>query len=93
MPRLAHAVPDRRTVQAYVAVGEGRGSLDDWRLMRADLEAFTGFWDVTTPDTPEGETKFAEGQRSVFGRIQALMRVTTDALDQIEAARETGDEI
>lgn len=86
--RLKHVLPARRVVLAFQAVfGAAGGTEEDRRLVLADLEAFSGFWEVTTADTPDGESKFAEGQRSVFGRIQALTRVSEAALDALDAAQ------
>lgn len=93
MARITHPLPVRRVVQAYQAMFGGRGGAEDAALVLSDLEAFTGFWEVTTADTPNEQTKFAEGQRSVFGRIQALTRVSDAALDQIETAAELAKEI
>lgn len=88
MARIQHALPNRRTVEAYRAIAEGRGAIEDWQLMAADLEAFAGFWEVTTADTPVDQVKFAEGQRSVLGRIQALTRVSEAVLDKLDAAKQ-----
>ena len=92
MARIVFDLPDRRVVQAFQAVANGHGSIEDWRLVSADLEAFTGFWEVTSPDTPNDQVKFAEGQRSVFGRIQALTRVTEPDLEKVEKARQPEDD-
>lgn len=78
---------------AYQALFAGTGSKEDAELVLRDLEAFSGFWEVTTADTPDGESKFAEGQRSVFGRIQALTRVSEATLDALDAAQQREEEI
>lgn len=72
-------------MEAYRAVFGGVGQPEDAALVLDDLERFTGFWEVTTADTPDQEARFAEGQRSVFARLRALMRVTDATLDQIDA--------
>jgi hypothetical protein len=86
--RLKIKVPSRRIVQAYQAMFSGHGSQEDARLVREDIETFTGFWDVTTADTPEPETKYAEGQRSVYARISALTRVSDTVIEAVEKARQ-----
>lgn len=85
-------LPSTRTVRAYQNIAGGRGDQEDWALFVADLESFSGFWDVTTADTPNDQVKFAEGQRSVFGRIQALTRVSTGALELLERAQNAASE-
>lgn len=54
--------------------------------MRADLEAFSGYFQVTAPETPDGETKFSEGQRSVYGRIHTIRQLTDAAYVAAERA-------
>lgn len=87
MARLQFALPARRVIEAYQAMFSGRGGQDDADLVLADLEAFAGLWEVTTADTPDNETKFAEGQRSVLARIQALTRVSEAVLDKLDAVK------
>lgn len=77
---------DRRLVLAYRAVFTGNGTSEDARLVMADLEKESGFRMVTPPEADLGSVKFAEGQRSIYARIETLTRIGDAALDDIEAA-------
>ena len=91
--RIATSVPNRRIVQAYRAAFSANATKEDVQLVLDDLEDFSGFLAVTGPSATDGETKYAEGQRSVFMRIRALTRISDETLDQIEQSQAGKDMI
>lgn len=67
--RSRSATGQQRIREAYVAVFEGRGSREDADIVYVDLAKHSGYLNTTPPELPAMELKYAEGQRSVFGRI------------------------
>lgn len=65
----------------------GGSSQDDRDLVISDLAAYTGFYEYTSPEVPDGAVRFSEGQRSVFARIAKFVQVDHE-LAQVAAARE-----
>lgn len=92
MKRYEVIVADRPTVEAYRALFQGRGGLEDARRVLADLEAVSGFRMVTAADATMEETKFSEGARSVFARIHVLTTIADAALDLMDHAEKTAKE-
>lgn len=75
-----------RLADAYRSVFSGRGSKEDAEIVLADLAQFSGFYTVTTPNTPADAVRFAEGQRSVMARVLRFTRLSGVETRELEEA-------
>lgn len=61
-------------------------------MVLADIEAFSGYFQVTTADTPDAERSFSEGMRAVFGRIHTYRGLTDAAFDAVARSQRQQEE-
>jgi len=74
---------ERRLIAAYRNIFNGGEDAD---LVIKDLASWSGFYQVTPPEMPNDQVKFAEGGRRVFARILASLRMTDAEIRALEEA-------
>lgn len=72
-------------VEAYRAFAEGRAGKQDADLVLQDLAMYSGYFHVTSQDTSEGATKYAEGARSVFARVMFMLNLPIERIYALQA--------
>lgn len=80
------AEKNRRRLAAYRATFNGNGTKEEAGLVLADLADFTGFYKVADAEATDAVLRHHAGQRSVFGRILAALRMTDAELLRLEEA-------
>lgn len=64
----------------------GNASQQDRDLVLADLANQTGYYRVSTAETPDTDLRFAEGKRFVMARILHHLRMPHELQQQLEDA-------
>ena len=83
--RFRRRLPARLTLGgAYRRLFSGRGSKADAEIVLADLANHTGFYRVTEPGAQSLD--FAEGKRSVYGRVFRFLRMSHEEIEALEEA-------
>lgn len=64
----------------------GHATQQDRDLVLTDLASQTGYYRVSTAETPDADLRFAEGKRFVMARILHHLRMPRDLQQQLEDA-------
>lgn len=72
---------------AYLSVFDRRK--EDVQMVLADLADITGFYAVSSADTPPDARAYADGKRAAFGRLFHFLNLTDEERGFLEKAART----
>lgn len=77
-----------RCRSAYQAVFRGHPTKEDQEIVLADLASYSGFFMYHPKEASDGDLRYGEGRRSVFGRVHGQLTMTVEQQQALqEAAR------